>query len=537
MPGAGERKKKVPEGPPWEYVYSLVRRTQMLIIIGANFAGAFFCTSYFLVFESYPHETDIGGIVFVTSMMFLGLIIIGSIYSRRWQRDIFRFLEAKIRGRDPEPELTERAQRKILNAPYVFGLISLANWGIATLFMSTYILALGLHTPSISASSAFLVAGKVVVGVIISGIVTCVIIFFAMEALLRRVWPYFFPRGGLVKVPGVFRMKLPYRTLITFTVGGILPLVVMAVLSYTKAGMMLQKDPEQVLDSLLMLLLFLLAMAFITIMALSRFVSMSIVRPVQTMERTMARVEQGDLSGSVPVSSNDELGAVAESFNQMLEGLRDRERIKETFGRFVTPQIAHAILEQPPVLGGENTEVSILFSDVRNYTTICEQMSPEHVIHLLNNYFSYMVRAVEKHNGIVYQFVGDGIMAVFGAPVNLPDHADCAVRSALEMVDALAVFNTRYREGSPPLRIGIGINTGPVVAGIIGTEQRMEYRVVGDTVNLSARIESLNKDFQTDILINRSTRNAVGDRFPVREMPPIKVKGKEHLVQVYQVLH
>ena len=436
-------------------------------------------------------------------------------YSRRWQRDIFRFLEAKIRETDPEPELTERAQRKILNAPYVFGLISLANWGIATLFMSTYILVLGLHSPSISASSAFLDGRE-------SGyrryhIGNC----YVCDYLFRHGVPVstrmavLFSSRRAGKGAGSVSYEAPLQNAdYVFTVGGILPLVVMAVLSYTKAGMMLQKDPERVLDSLLMLLLFLLAMAFITIMALSRFVSMSIVRPVQTMERTMARVEQGDLSGSVPVSSNDELGAVAESFNQMLEGLRDRERIKETFGRFVTPQIAHAILKQPPVLGGENTEVSILFSDVRNYTTICEQMSPEHVIHLLNNYFSYMVRAVEKHNGIVYQFVGDGIMAVFGAPVNLPDHADCAVRSALEMVDALAAFNSRYREGLPPLRIGIGINTGPVVAGIIGTEQRMEYRVVGDTVNLSARIESLNKDFQTDILINRSTRNAVGDRLP-----------------------
>ncbi|EFK08887.1 conserved hypothetical protein [delta proteobacterium NaphS2] len=155
------------------------------------------------------------------------------------------------------------------------------------------------------------------------------------------------------------------------------------------------------------------------------------------MERAMLKVQKGDLNASARVAANDELGILAESFDQMIEGLRDRERIKETFGRFVTPEIAQAILENPPVPGGENTEVSVLFSDIRNYTAICEQLSPARVIALLNDYFAHMVQAVEKHSGLVYQFVGDGIMAVFGAPVKLADHATHCVLSALEMLDAL----------------------------------------------------------------------------------------------------
>ncbi len=219
----------------------------------------------------------------------------------------------------------------------------------------------------------------------------------------------------------------------------------------------------------------------------------------------------------------------------MIEGLRERERIKETFGRFVTPEIAQAILENRPVPGGENTEVSILFSDVRNYTTICEQLSPKEVIALLNDYFEYMVRAIEEHHGLVYQFVGDGIMAVFGAPVKLADHANCAVRSAIAMMGALDRFNAEIRRGLPPIRIGIGINTGPVVAGIIGTQQRMEYRVVGDSVNLAARIEALNKDFQTDVLISSATMEQLKDDFNLKALEPVKVKGKEDYVQVFEV--
>ena len=314
------------------------------------------------------------------------------------------------------------------------------------------------------------------------------------------------------------------------------PMTLMAILSYNKARLMLVLNPEDVIQSLFHLTAFLLIAALAVTIILSYVVSSSIIGPIKSMETAMIKVRNGDLNVSARVAANDELGILAESFDQMIDGLRDRDRIKETFGRFVTPEIARAILENPPVPGGENTEVSILFSDVRNYTTICEQLSPEEVIALLNDYFSYMVQAIEKHHGLVYQFVGDGIMAVFGAPVKLKDHANCAVRSALEMMEALDRFNIEIRSGLPPIRIGIGINTGPVVAGIIGTQERMEYRVVGDSVNLAARIEALNKDFHTDVLISHSTVEQLKDHFKLKAFQPVKVKGKEDHVQVYELL-
>ena len=207
-------------------------------------------------------------------------------------------------------------------------------------------------------------------------------------------------------------MKLRTRMFIAFLLVSFVPMILMSILSYNKARLMLVMNPEDVIQSLFHLTAFLLIAALVVAVILSYLVSSSIIVPVKGMERAMAKVRKGDLTTSPKVSANDELGVLAESFAQMIEGLRDRERIKETFGRFVTPEIAEAILEHPPVLGGENTEVSILFSDIRNYTTICEQLSPEAVISLLNDYFSYMVRAIEQHHGLVYQFVGDGIMAV-----------------------------------------------------------------------------------------------------------------------------
>jgi adenylate cyclase len=453
--------------------------------------------------------------------------------NHRWQERLSQYVQSKREGLEIPPDLEEDARRKILNLPFMASLVALINWGMASLIMSAY--NLWELSPGVTFASASFQTLRVFVGVIISGIITSAIVFFVVEVQCRNIWPWFFPVGGLTKTRGALRMRLRSRLFIAFILASIVPMTLLAILSYDKARLMLVMNPEDVIQSLFHLTIFLLVAALVVAVTLSYLVSTSIIGPVKDMERAMIQVQKGQLNTSAKVAANDELGVLAESFDQMIEGLRDRQRIKETFGRFVSPEIARAILENPPVLGGENTEVSILFSDVRNYTAICEQLSPEEVIALLNDYFSYMVRAIEKHHGLVYQFVGDGIMAVFGAPVKLPGHATCSVRSALEMMDALDRFNAERQTGLPPIRIGIGINTGAVVAGIIGTEQRMEYRVVGDSVNLAARIEALNKDFHTDVLISRSTKEQLTQAIALKELPPVKVKGKEQYVQVYEV--
>ena len=319
-----------------------------------------------------------------------------------------------------------------------------------------------------------------------------------------------------------------------FILVSILPMTAVAVLAYQKAVAVATTDPASLPASLLTLLLFILATGITMSLVMAKLVSASISKPLNDIRAAMKKVQQGDLSVQAPVTSNDELGSLAESYNLMVTGLKEKDRVKELFGRFVTPQIADAIMAHNPVLGGENTEVTILFADIRSYTTICESLSPSQVIEFLNNYFSHMVKAIEKHRGIVNQFVGDGIMAVFGAPVKQEDHAAKALAAAGEMLSELERFNDQYRRGQSPIRIGIGINTGPVVAGIIGTEQRMEYRVVGDAVNLASRVEGLNKNFGTEVLLSSFTKDALGAGPALKPLGPVQVKGKKQIVEVYQ---
>jgi adenylate cyclase len=517
----------------WAEIHRIISVKTGRAQIFANFTGTGVCYSYFAFFDSSAPVSLITVGLLITVLMFAGLIVIGLILNLKWQKGLSEYVRLKMAGCDVSQELEKEARRKILNLPFMAAFVALINWSMASVIMSGYNFIETVSMETFAASS-FQALG-VFVGVIISGIITAAIVFFVVEIQARKTWPHFFPQGDLSKTQGALQMKLRTRMFIVFMLVSFVPMILMAILSYNKARLMLVMNPEDVIQSLFHLTAFLLIAALVVTVILSYLVSSSIIGPVKSMERAMIKVRNGDLTASARVAANDELGILAESFNQMIEGLRDRDRIKETFGRFVTPEIAQAILENPPVPGGENTEVSILFSDVRNYTTICEQLSPEDVIALLNDYFSYMVQAVEKHHGLVYQFVGDGIMAVFGAPVKLTGHANCAVRSALEMMDALDRFNTEIRSGLPPIRIGIGINTGPVVAGIIGTQQRMEYRVVGDSVNLAARIEALNKEFHTDVLISHSTVDQLKNHFNLKAFQPVKVKGKEDYVQVYEV--
>lgn len=520
---------------PWTKVARVFGIWTGLIQIVSNGIGAGICTSYFLFFDQSASTEGMKAVVRFTVVMFIGLIALGTGLQIRWQRDIPRFIGLKVKGEIPSPSLTSVVQRKILNFPFVASVTALINWGLASVIMPTYIY--------LDLAKTFDMAGddfswiRTCIGILISGFITSFSIFFSIEAICRRIWPFFFPEGNLINTRGALRLRLQYRLLLTFAMVSLVPMILMSVLSYNKARMMLVVDPETVIQGLFSMILFLLGAGLGLSILLAILVSATITGPVGQMEQAMERVEKGDLKASVVVSANDELGGLAHSFDTMIDGLRDRERIRDTFGRFVSPQIASAILEHPPVPGGENTEVSVLFSDIRNYTSICETMTPDRVIGLLNGYFTYMVEAIEKHHGLVYQFVGDGIMAVFGAPVKLADHASCAVHSALDMMEALDRFNREKRSGHPPIRIGIGINTGSVVAGIIGTEQRMEYRVVGDAVNLAARIESLNKEFGTEILISKGTANGLEGSFRLKAFDPIRVKGKSQPVEVFEVIH
>src|SRR5437870_2827092 len=213
-----------------------------------------------------------------------------------------------------------------------------------------------------------------------------------------------------------------------------------------------------------------------------------------------------------------------------------RRRLREALGRYVSPEVAARVERRPEELAGERREVSILFSDLRGFTTLSERMAPEQMAARLTEYFDAMTAAIFEHRGMVNVFIGDAIMAVFGAPLDDPDHARHAVESALGMQRALASLNRRWEsEGLPPLRMGLGVHTGEVFAGNVGREGKVKYAVVGDPVNLASRVEGLNKELGTIMLVTESAYRKAALDVGVTDRGLVQVKGRQEPVRIYEV--
>ena len=240
-------------------------------------------------------------------------------------------------------------------------------------------------------------------------------------------------------------------------------------------------------------------------------------------------------SRALPIDS-DEAGQLMAAVNQMLGGLEEREFIKDAFSRYVTRQVSEVVLQGGLNLGGELLDVTILMSDIRDFTPMTERMGPRQLVRLLNRYFTEMVEACVEHGGLIDKFIGDAIMVVFGAPVRLPPEVSAlrAARAALEMRRRLEALNVQLAaEGLPILQTGIGIHTGEAIAGNIGAPQRLDYTVIGDSVNLTARIEAATRQVGHDLLISEATREILGDWVEVGEVIELQLKGKSAPSRIY----
>lgn len=283
----------------------------------------------------------------------------------------------------------------------------------------------------------------------------------------------------------------------------------------------------------------------IAVLALSAmfvwFVSKSISTPIKLLTAAAHQIEAGEYELDLRPKTRDEIGLLTSSFVQMGKGLAERERLKDSFGRFINKEIAELAMQGRLALGGETKETTIFFSDIRSFTAISEKLQPFEVVGFLNEYMTQMVECVNDTHGVVDKFIGDAIMAVWGAPTTAgsprEDALNC-IRAALRMRAALMQFNRgRGGDKKPIIRIGCGINSGPVVAGQIGSQKRMEYTVIGDAVNLASRTEALNKPMGTDILITEYTYKLVQDEVLVEEMPSVTVKGKEKPLRMFAVVN
>ena len=251
----------------------------------------------------------------------------------------------------------------------------------------------------------------------------------------------------------------------------------------------------------------------------------------------MDDISRGNLEKQVPILSSDEFAQVAEKTNQMMLGLKERDFCKSSFDQYVSPEISRKILNDTIDPSGEILDATIMFCDLRNFTGFAEKRSPKAVVELMNRYFTVMEGVIRKNGGVVLQFIGDEIEAVFGAPEPDGNHPDHAVVAALEMRAALRRLNAERREqGEIEIHHGIGINSGRVLAGNVGSSKRKTYSMLGDTVNLASRLQVLNKKLATDILVSGETcKRLVPSDTRLRPMGRHTVKGKTETVDVYAV--
>ena len=260
------------------------------------------------------------------------------------------------------------------------------------------------------------------------------------------------------------------------------------------------------------------------------FAARSVAKPIADMRGALARIETGDFAARVPVDDGSEVGFLQAGFNRMAAGLMERERLREVFGTYVDRDIAEHILREGTSLEGEEVEVTVMFLDVRDFTGFAERAPAREVVATINRLFERVVPLVHDHKGHVDKFVGDGMLAVFGAPRRQPDHADLALRAALQIARAV------QEEFGAGLSVGIGLNSGTVVAGNVGGGGRLEFSVIGDAVNVAARVEAATRQTGDTILLSGRTKELLTDpAASLSERPGIALKGKREQVPLYAV--
>ncbi len=273
------------------------------------------------------------------------------------------------------------------------------------------------------------------------------------------------------------------------------------------------------------------------LIVLSILVARSISRPLRRMAAETVRVGQGNLDIDLStIRSTDEVGQLARAFTAMTEGLKDRERIKDTFGRYLTQEVVKRLLDSKDglKLGGETREISIMMSDLRGFTSLTSSMKPEDVIKFLNRYLGRMVDIILDHRGIIDEIIGDGILAFFGAPETLENHPELAVACALNMQIAMQEINAQNEaDGLPHLEMGVAVNTGEVIVGNIGSEKRTKYGAVGSQVNFTGRVESFTVGGQ--VLISRATYESISQKVNIRDAVDVEMKGVPGTVRLYDV--
>jgi adenylate cyclase len=453
-------------------------------------------------------SADVAKVIALTCV--LTAIAIAIVLSRIFRRvgPLERWI-AGARG----PDETERAWRTAVGLPLelIRRDLGFPVFGVA---VPVSIAAVVLYELSWLAFFPILFGGLIALGY--SGILH----YLALELAMR---PILFDINAALHSPvKIDRPSIPLRTKLL----GSLPLI-NVITGVTVAALTADGGGIQVLS---LNVLIALAVAFAISFELTVLLSRSILRPVEDLEAATERIRQGRFDEHVPVTTADEFGELSSAFNQMVDGLAERERLREAFGAYLDEEVARHIISEDYDPTGHEVDVSLLFCDVQDFTTHAANASASEVVSRLNELFECVVPIIGRHRGHVDQFVGDGLLAVWGAPELSDDHADRAVQCAVEIARTV---NSRRPGG---FEIGVGVNSGTVVAGSIGGAGRLSYSVIGDAVNLCSRVEAKTRDTGDPVLITDATRALLSETIEVTERGPVEIRGYDEPISLYAPL-
>jgi adenylate cyclase len=481
---------------------ALYRRALEANLIGATVA--FIYLSFVSPPQPEPPHSEQLRYLLVAPIYVLIAAVVGYMLARQEFRPIRAWL-AEARA----PTTTERT--RILGLPWRTAALAMVGWlGAAVLFG----LITATHHP------AAFVAGTVL-GIVLAGLTSAAISFLLCERTMRPVFALALagqpPVGGnSVGILGTGR-----RLLVSWALGSGVALVAIAV-SFLGRG-----DSRG--DDLIGPILFLVVAGLFAGGVLVAAAARSISDPVERVRAAVERVEEGSLDQEVVVDDGGEIGFLQAGFNRMVAGLREREQIRAAFGTYVDPEVAEHILREGTSLEGEEVEVTMMFIDIRGFTSFAERLSARQVVATLNRLFELIVPIIQAHGGHVDKYVGDGLLAIYGAPQRRDDHADQALAASVEIATTVEL------EFKDELAIGIGLNSGPVVAGNVGGGGRLEFTVIGDAVNVAARVEAATRETGDAVLVSGQTRALLSDgaAASLADRPQMPLKGRDEAVSLF----
>lgn len=290
------------------------------------------------------------------------------------------------------------------------------------------------------------------------------------------------------------------------------------------------------LDRLLFAGLTAAAGALVCGVVLAFYIARWLTTPLDRIGEAIRRISEGKVDTRIEMNRHDEFGALATAVNEMASALRERNALKGALARYVSHEVANEIMagQAAPVLKGASKQITVLIVDIRNFTAMSAALVPDHLVAFLNEFFGRMIEAIFSHRGTLDKFLGDGCLAIFGAPLDDPDHRRQAVLAAQAMLRSTGELAATLRERHGiELRIGIGLHTGLAIVGNVGSDQRMEYTAIGDTVNVASRIETLNKEYGTQLLASEAVVLGAGEGFDFREIAEVIPRGSPHAIKIF----